>query len=77
MGEGELYPPVFENVFIESIRAEKAVDYGIYINESEQQPIGKVHLKDIHIEKARVPVFIQNADNLHLDNVQIKSQVDN
>jgi polygalacturonase len=70
-GEGELYPPVFENVFIDNVTASEALDHGIYINGSEQQPVGRVELTNITIGGAKRPVIIQNAAEICMNNIRI------
>lgn len=72
--EGEGYPTDIHDVYLSNVSCEKANEYGVFIQGSAEKKANAVYLENITIDSAATPAFIENAENIRMENVRINGQ---
>ncbi len=72
---GNHYPPVFNNFNIENITCIQADEYAIFAEGVKDSELKNILLKDIKVEKAKIPVHVKFAENFKTENVEINGKL--
>lgn len=72
--EGSCCPPLFRNIRVENIRANHALDHGIYLNGSPQMHLDSIEIREVFIRAAQKEVEIHHTDHLFMERVTINGK---
>ncbi len=72
--QGACCPPLFKNIYIENIRSNVATDHGIYLQGFSERPLDSIHISDVEIRSARIPVEVIETNHLEMNGVVINGQ---
>ncbi|RPI43690.1 MAG: hypothetical protein EHM46_03750, partial [Bacteroidetes bacterium] len=69
--EGSCCPPVFKNILVENVTANRALDHAIYIRGYDSAPVDSVSLRGITVRRARIPLELEHVSGLAMEDVRI------
>jgi len=72
--QGSCCPPSFKNVFIDNVRCNETIDYGISLNGSKQIPLKNINISNVKIGHADKPLKIENVEGSILRGVLINGK---
>lgn len=71
---GNHYPPVFNNFTIENVTCKEADDYAIFAEGVKDSKLENIVLKNVTVEKAKIPSHIKFTENFKAINVIINGK---
>lgn len=70
---GGIFPATYKDIHIENIQVQE-VDTFLEVHAPADAPLQKVFFKDINVEKVKIPLIIENANELNFEGVKLGSQ---
>jgi polygalacturonase len=68
---GESEPPIFRDFVVEDVHCRSSKAYGVYLEGQPDQPVRDVVLRNVVVDAAKVPLWIQHVRDVRFDGVKI------